>query len=50
MNLISPIVNRWIQDGRENPEAFWERAANELHWFNTWNNASMETCYIHFNL
>ena len=37
MNLISPIVNRWIQDGRENPEAFWERAANELHWFNTWN-------------
>jgi acetyl-CoA synthetase len=37
MNLISPIVNRWIQDGRENPEAFWERAANELHWFNTWS-------------
>ena len=37
MNLISPIVNRWIQDGKENPEAFWERAANELHWFNTWN-------------
>src|SRR5215208_5420952 len=37
MNLISPIVNRWIQEGRENPEAFWERAADELHWFNTWN-------------
>jgi acetyl-CoA synthetase len=37
MNLISPIVNRWIQDGKENPEAFWERAANELHWFNTWD-------------
>ena len=37
MNLISPIVNRWIQDGRENPEAFWERAANQLHWFATWN-------------
>jgi acetyl-CoA synthetase len=37
MNLISPIVNRWIQDGREDPEAFWERAANELHWFNTWS-------------
>jgi acetyl-CoA synthetase len=37
MNLISPIVNRWIQDGRENPEAFWERAADELHWFNTWS-------------
>jgi acetyl-CoA synthetase len=37
MNLISPIVNRWIQDGRENPEAFWARAADELHWFNTWD-------------
>ena len=37
MNLISPIVNRWIQDGREDPEVFWERAANELHWFNTWS-------------
>lgn len=37
MNLISPVINRWIQDGKENPEAFWERAANELHWFNTWN-------------
>src|SRR5690242_9692012 len=37
MNLISPIVNRWVQDGRDNPEAFWERAANQLHWFNTWD-------------
>jgi acetyl-CoA synthetase len=37
MNLISPIVNRWLQDGKEDPEAFWERAANELHWFNTWS-------------
>ena len=37
MNLISPIINRWIQDGKENPEAFWERAANQLHWFNTWS-------------
>ena len=36
MNLISPIVNRWIQDGRDNPEAFWERAADQLHWFRTW--------------
>jgi acetyl-CoA synthetase len=37
MNLINPIVNRWIQDGRDNPEAFWERAADELHWFRTWD-------------
>jgi acetyl-CoA synthetase len=37
MNLISPIVNRWIQDGKDNPEAFWERAADQLHWFRTWD-------------
>jgi acetyl-CoA synthetase len=37
MNLISPIINRWIQDGKDNPDAFWERAADELHWFRTWD-------------
>jgi acetyl-CoA synthetase len=37
MNLISPIINRWIEDGKDNPEAFWERAAKELYWFNTWD-------------
>ena len=37
MNLISPIINRWVQDGRDNPEAFWEAAAKELHWFRTWD-------------
>ena len=47
MNLISPIVNRWIQDGREDPEAFWERAANELHWFNTWDKV-FEWSYPNF--
>lgn len=38
MNLISPTVNRWIQEGRDNPEAFWEKAAKELHWFRTWDS------------
>ncbi len=37
MDLISPIINRWLQDGKEDPEAFWGRAANQLHWFNTWS-------------
>ena len=37
MNLVSPIVNRWVQDGADNPDAFWESAANELHWFRTWD-------------
>ena len=38
MNLISPTVNRWIQEGRENPVAFWEKAAKELHWLKTWDS------------
>jgi len=37
MNLISPIVNRWIQEARENPDGFWGRAADQLHWFRTWD-------------
>lgn len=37
MNLISPTINRWIQDGKEDPEAFWEQAAKDLHWFRTWD-------------
>lgn len=37
MNLISPIVNRWIQDARDNPDVFWGRAAHQLHWFRTWD-------------
>ncbi len=37
MNLISPIVSRWVQDGRMNPEGFWENAAKQLHWFQIWD-------------
>ena len=37
MNLITPVVNRWIQDAREDPEGFWGRAASELPWFRTWD-------------
>jgi acetyl-CoA synthetase len=36
MSLISPIVRRWLDDGRRDPEAFWARAARELPWFRTW--------------
>jgi len=37
MGLTTPIVQRWIEDGRRDPIAFWERAARELHWFRTWD-------------
>ncbi len=36
MNLISPIIRRWIEDAREDPEAFWEKAAEQLPWLRRW--------------
>ncbi len=36
MNLINPIVRRWLGDGTADPEAFWARAARELPWFRPW--------------
>ncbi len=39
MNLVNPIVRRWLEDGRSDPEAFWARAARELHWFRPWDRA-----------
>ncbi|MEO8256436.1 MAG: acetate--CoA ligase [Acidobacteriota bacterium] len=37
MPLITPIVERWIQDGRLDPEGFWARAADQLPWFRRWD-------------
>ncbi len=37
MDLVSPVVRRWIEDARENPEAFWGRAAEQLPWLRTWD-------------
>ena len=37
MAFVSPTVAKWIEDGRRNPEAFWERAAQEIPWFRTWD-------------
>ena len=37
MSLLSPAVRRIVEDARQNPEAFWERAARELPWFRTWD-------------
>ena len=38
MELINPVVNRWIQDGIEDPESLWAGAAAELPWFRTWDS------------
>ena len=34
--LITPLVQRWLDDARRDPERFWDRAARELPWFRTW--------------
>ena len=35
--LITPVVQRWLDDARRDPERFWDRAARELPWFRTWD-------------
>src|SRR5436190_12965957 len=37
MDLISPVVHRWVQDAREDPEEFWGRAAEQLPWLRSWD-------------
>jgi len=37
MSLINPIVQKWIAEGKQDPDGFWERAADQLPWFRKWN-------------
>ena len=37
MDLVNPVVRRWLEAGRRDPEAFWASAARELPWFRTWD-------------
>ncbi|MEZ5102244.1 MAG: acetate--CoA ligase [Thermoleophilia bacterium] len=37
MDCISPIVRRWQEEARVDPDAFWDRAARTLPWFRTWD-------------
>jgi len=34
---VSPIVQRWIENAREDPEAFWGKAAEQLLWLRKWD-------------
>jgi acetyl-CoA synthetase len=36
VTLVNPIINRWIQDARRDPDAFWANAAQALPWFKPW--------------
>jgi acetyl-CoA synthetase len=37
MNPINPTVRKWVDDARNDPEAFWGRAAEKLNWFRKWD-------------
>lgn len=37
MKLVNPIVQRWLEDGHADAEAFWGKAARRLHWFRPWD-------------
>jgi acetyl-CoA synthetase len=37
VSLIIPTVQRLVEDARQDPEGFWERAARELPWWKPWN-------------
>ncbi len=36
IDLINPVVNRWLEEARENPDKFWAKAASQLNWFKPW--------------
>jgi len=35
--LITPAVQRVLDEARRDPDAFWDHAARELPWFRTWD-------------
>jgi acetyl-CoA synthetase len=37
MNLINPVVQRWIDDAKQDPEVFWGKAAEQLPWLRKWD-------------
>ncbi len=37
MQIVNPVVNRWIRNASEDPDTFWAQAADELPWFRKWD-------------
>jgi acetyl-CoA synthetase len=37
MTLVTPIIQRWIDEGRRDPDGLWQRAADDLPWFRKWD-------------
>lgn len=38
METVNPIAKRWRTEATEDPEGFWERAAENLPWFRRWDS------------
>jgi acetyl-CoA synthetase len=37
VNLVTPVIRRWLDDAARAPEEFWARAAEQLPWFRRWD-------------
>jgi acetyl-CoA synthetase len=37
MSLINPIVQKWIDHAKQDPDGFWGSAAEQLPWFRKWD-------------
>jgi acetyl-CoA synthetase len=37
MDIVNPVVRRWMREGSEDFEGFWDKAARELPWLKTWD-------------
>jgi acetyl-CoA synthetase len=37
VSLITPVIQRLIDDGRRDPDGLWARAADDLPWFRKWD-------------
>jgi acetyl-CoA synthetase len=47
VDLVNPVVRRWLESARRDPEAFWARAAEKLPWFRKWEKV-FESSYPTF--
>lgn len=37
MELMNPLVEKWVNDAKQDPEGFWSRATEQLPWFRKWD-------------
>src|SRR2546423_145253 len=38
MEVMNPMVRAWKQEATDDPEGFWAKAADQLHWFRRWDS------------